>query len=178
MEAATESRAARALSAIFAGLQAGMLGAIAMLAWLGLGAEWHNRSFWTAENLIATAFWGPGAVRRGFGFQSISGMALYLIIYSLLGAALAFGLRDRIRPARTLLVGIVFALAWYYLSYRLIYARVLPIVALLHVERQTLVGHLIYGTFLGRYPAFLPKTPEPAPAAPNEPPAESDGSQA
>jgi hypothetical protein len=176
MEAATQRRAAGQISAFLAGLEAGMLGAVGMLAWLGISAEWHNRSFWTAENLMATAFWGPAAVRSGFGFPSVSGLALYLVVYSLLGALLALVLRDRVRPVRTLLVALVFALAWYYLSFRVIYVRALPLVALLHVERQTVLGHLIYGTFLGRYPAYLPKAPaavvqaEVMPEAPAETP--------
>lgn len=176
MDPATETRAAGAISAALAGLQAGMLGALGMLAWLGISAEWHNRSFWSAENLMATAFWGPDAVRSGFAFRTLSGLALYLVIYSLLGALLALVLRDRVRPLRTLLVGIVFALAWYYLSFRVIYERALPLLALLHVERQTVLGHLIYGTFLGRYPAYLPKPAmplapaEPAPEAPTPAP--------
>jgi hypothetical protein len=178
MDAATEKRAAGAISAWLAGLQAGMLGAFGMLAWLGLSAEWHRRSFWTAENLMASAFWGSDALRSGFGFRSLSGLALYLVIYSLLGALFALALRSRVRPTRILLLGIIFALAWYYLSYRLIYEKVLPLVSLLHVERQTVLGHLIYGTFVGRFPAYLPKPPsaepvaepEPAPQTPSETP--------
>jgi len=170
MDPATERRATGAISAWLAGLQAGMMGAIAMLAWLGISAEWHNRSFWSAENLMASAFWGSDAVRSGFGFRSVAGVALYLLIYSLLGAMLALAVRDRVRPLRTLLVGILFGLGWYYLSFHWIYEKALPLVALLHVERQTMLGHLLYGAFVGRYPALLPKSHEPvAPAAETAP---------
>ena len=165
MDPATERRATGTISAWLAGLQAGMMGAIAMLAWLGISAEWHNRSFWSAENLMASAFWGPDAVRSGFGFRSVAGVALYLLIYSLLGAMVALVVRDRVPPLRALLVGILFGLGWYYLSFHWIYEKALPLVALLHVERQTLLGHLLYGAFVGRYPAFLPKSPEPVPPA-------------
>jgi hypothetical protein len=170
MEAATEVRAAGAISAGLAGLQAGMLGAIGMLAWFGLSAKWQLRSFWTAENLMASAFWGSDAVRSGFGFRSVAGLSLYLLLYSLLGALFALVLRDRVRPTRALLLGVVFALAWYYLSFRLLYERTLPLVALLHVERQTILGHLVYGTFLGRYPAYLPKPPAAEPLNPGTDP--------
>ncbi len=179
MDAATEMRGTGAISAWLAGLQAGMLGVLAMLAWLGISAEWHNRSFWSAENLMASAFWGSDAVRSGFGFGSVAGLALYLLIYSLLGAMLALVVRDRLRPLRVLLVGILFGLAWYYLSFHLIYERALPLVALLHVERQTVLGHLLYGAFVGRYPAFLPKSPEPVPVPPAAPEVQVDtGSEA
>ena len=121
--------------------------------------------------------WRRGRSAADSGSE-VAGLAVYLLIYSLLGALLALVLRDRLRPTRALLVGIVFALAWYFLSFRLLYVRILPLVALLHVERQTILGHLIYGTFLGRYPVYLPKPPaagpeqqpEPAPEAPAETP--------
>jgi hypothetical protein len=79
-----------------------------------------------------------------------------------------------------LLFAVIFALGWYYLSFRLIYEKLLPLVALLHAEQQTIVGHLIYGIFLGRYTDHLPHPPsvrpdaesEPAPPAPAETPQE------
>jgi hypothetical protein len=176
MDAATETRPPRAISAGLAGLQGGMMGALGMLGWLGITSAWRNRGFWSSENLMATAFWGPDSVRSGFGFQSVSGLALYLLIYSLLGSLLAVVLRNRLRANLTLLVAILFGLAWYYLSFRVIYERALPLVALLHVERHTVVGHVIYGFLLGRYPAFLQKIepsltePPPQPSQPENSP--------
>lgn len=133
-----------------------------MLAWLGVSANWQRRSFWTAENLFATAFYGDAAIRDGFGFSTLSGLALYLLIYSLLGAAFAAVLRERWSQSRTLLCGVLFAVAWYYATFFWLWRQLLPLVWLLHVERATLIGHLLYGTFLGRYPAHLRKPAKPA----------------
>jgi hypothetical protein len=87
-------------------------------------------------------------------------------------------LADGLSRLRVLLVAVLFGLTWYYLSFRLLWKSMMPLVALLHAERATVLGHLVYGTFLGRYPAYLPKPPvaapepETAPApAPAEPPA-------
>lgn len=165
MEPATEGKLPDALSAFLAGLQGGMLGAGWMLAWLGISAVYQHRSFWTAENLMASAFYGGAAIRDGFSVMTFSGLALYLLLYSLLGAVFAALLRDRVPPGRLLLLAIVFAVAWYYLAFRVLWKTAIPLVSLLHAERPTLFGHLVYGTILGRYSATLQRVPpvvEPA----------------
>ncbi len=154
---------AGALTAALAGLQAGMLGAIWMLAWLGLSAAWQNRSFWTAGNLMATAFYGGAAIRPEFTRETFSGLALYLLIYSLLGAFFAVAVRDSLPRSRATLLSIVFALSWYYVSFRLIWRTFLPLVFLLHATNATVLGHVIYGAVLGRFPLYLhPRPPESA----------------
>jgi hypothetical protein len=153
MDAATESSRPRALSAFLAGLEGGTLGVLCMLAWLGISATWQQRSFWTAENLMASVFYGARAIRSGFAGETLSGLAMYVVVYSLLGALFAVFVRDRLPRIRTFLLSLVFALGWYYLSFRLLWRSVMPLVALLHVQGATAVGHLIYGAVLGRYPA-------------------------
>src|SRR3954471_19701502 len=83
-------------SAFLAGLQGGMIGVLCMLAWLGLTATWQQRSFWTAENLMASVFYGRNAIRSGFAGETLSGLAVYVVIYSLLGAFFAVLVRDRL----------------------------------------------------------------------------------
>ena len=163
MDAATESRRAIRLFAASAGLQAGMLGVFWMLLWLGISDLFRQRSFWTAENLMASAFYGEAAIRSGFGERTLSGLALYLLIYSLLGALLAALLTVSWPRLGILLVSLMFALGWYYLSFRLLWKSLLPLVALLHPMQATSVGHIIYGAVLGRYPAYLPQSPAPPP---------------
>ena len=157
MDPATESTRPTKLLAGSAGLQAGMLGACWMLAWLGVSDVWQQRSFWTAENLMASAFYGEAAIRSGFASRTLSGLALYLLLYSLLGALLALVVSDRMPRVRVFLVSLLFALTWYYLSFRLLWKSFLPLVALLHSAQSTSFGHLIYGAVLGRYPAYLPR---------------------
>jgi len=168
MEAATESPHAGTFPSILAGLQAGMVGVWWMLAWLGVSAKLQLRSFWTSENLMASAFYGEGAIRTGFAARTLSGLALYLLLYSLLGALFAWAIRDRLPRFRVVLLSVLFAVAWYFVSYRLLWKSVMPLVALLHATRPTVLGHLVYGTFLGRYPLYLRRKK----AAPAEAPAE------
>ena len=145
-----------------AGLEAGMIAALWMLAWMGSNSAWQRRSFWTAENLLASTFYGGSAVRDGFSFGTISGLALYLLIYSSLGCLFAAIFRLKVPPVRLLLASILVALAWYYVSFHVIWKTVSPLILLLHAERPTILGHVIYGAVLARYPRYLQLSTEPA----------------
>jgi len=155
MEPAMESHRTTALSAAAAGLQAGMLGVWWMLVWMGLSDVFQRRSFWTSENLMASAFYGDRAIRAGFALRTVSGLALYIALYSLLGLIFAFLLSDRMPRLRTFLFCAAFGVVWYYVSFHIIWKSVLPLVALLHSSQSTVVGHLLYGSILGRYPVYL-----------------------
>ena len=170
MDDTTEARVPAALSALLAGLQAGMLGALWMLAWLGISASWQNRGFWNSENLFATAFYGSDAVRSDFGAKTLPGLALYLLLYSLLGGIFALALRGRPRSGALMLAGVLFALGWYYISFHAIWKSAMPLVYLLYSDRPMVVGHLIYGLCLGRFPEHYPGRPrKPEPAVPGAP---------
>jgi len=168
--------------AIFlAGLQAGMLAVLWMLAWMGLSAVWQRRSFWTSENLLATTFYGGTAVRDGFSASTASGLALYLLVYSILGGIFAAVIGLRLPTTRLLLAGMAAALGWYYLSFHYVWNAVSPLVPLLHAVRPNLVGHIIYGALLARFPNYLPRfaslpVAELQPAAAE--PSEADGGRA
>ena len=159
MDVAQPERRADLLSFLFAGLQAGMVAAFWMLVWLGASATWQRSSFWTAENLLASTFFGTGAIRSGFSASTFSGIALYLLIYSTLGCLFAAGMRSRLPRPQLLLSGILLAVAWYYVSFHGFWRTLNPLVAVLHAERPTLLGHVLYGAVLARYPKYLSSRP-------------------
>lgn len=156
MGIARQPRASDTFSLFLAGLQAGMAAVLFMLAWLGLSAEWRQSSFWTPENLWASAFYGSDAIHRGFSTSTLSGLALYLLVYSIFGCLFAAALRGVVRPFRLALLGIVAAVGWYYLTFHLIWHAVSPLVWLLHAERPTLWGHVLYGAAIAQFPRYLP----------------------
>jgi hypothetical protein len=176
METATKPRWERALEAFPAGLQAGMVGALFLLAWLGVSAVWKGRGFWTAANLMASVFYGAGAIRAGFSGSTLSGVALYLVVYSLLGALFAMAFQTRMPRLRLALVSILFAISWYYLSFGVLWRNAAPLLVRLHPVRATLWGHIVYGAMLSRYPAYLAAPPAQdapeisAPDAPDDSP--------
>ena len=161
MATATERRSAKSLSTFLAGLQAGMVGVWWMLAWMGTSAVWQRRSFWTPENLMASVFYGNAAIRRGFAASTVSGLALYVLLYSLLGAGFAMALAGRLPRPRLALASVAFALCWYYAAFHLAAKAVSPLVALLDAERTTFLGHALYGALLARFPVYLPRAAEP-----------------
>jgi hypothetical protein len=150
------------LTVTLAGLQAGMVGVLWMLAWLGVSASRQKDSFWKPANLFATAFYGGQAYQARFVHTTFSGIALYLLIYSLLGAGFAAVVRVRVRPGKTLFLAVLLGVVWYYLTFRLLWRSAIPLAYLWHAENPTLIGHLIYGTFLGRFQVYLePRRPSP-----------------
>jgi len=166
MEDTTETRVPAVLSATLAGLQAGMVGALWMLAWLGVSAAWQNQGFWNSENLFATMFYGSDAVRSDFSSKTLPGLALYLLLYSLLGGIFALAMRPRASSGRLMLIGIIFGLGWFYVSFHLLWKSVMPLVYLLSPDRPTAVGHLIYGACVGRFPVHYPGRPQVSPDTP------------
>jgi hypothetical protein len=158
MDAATPKPRAAAIPALLAGMQSGLLGVVCMLGWLGVTAEWQQRNFWIPVNLMASAIYGPRAIHSGFAFETISGLAIYVVLYTALGGALAFVARDRLSRGWAFAAAMIVAVGWYYLSFRLLWRSLMPLVALLHVERATVFGHLLYGAVLGAYPARLEET--------------------
>jgi hypothetical protein len=151
-----------------AGLQAGMLATLCFLAWMGATARFEQRSFWTSENLMASVFYGSDAIRGGLVATTFSGLCFYLLLYSLLGAAFAAMVRDRLPRLRLTLAGILFGLCWYSLSFRLIWKFAAPLVTLLHVETPTMWGHAIYGAVLAQYPIYASRGRSPGLPAPPE----------
>jgi hypothetical protein len=140
---------------MLAGLQAGTVAVLWMLAWMGSSAVWQRRSFWTAENLLASTFYGSASVRAGFSTRTVSGLALYILVYSLLGCLLAAAVRLKLPPGRLLLASIAIAVGWYYLSFHGIWKALSPLIPLLHAERPTILGHVIYGAVVARFPRYL-----------------------
>src|SRR5690349_22817325 len=96
MGSAREQEPVKVLAVFLAGLQAGMVAAFWMLVWLGISAMWMRRSFWSPMNIMATVFFKDDAIRPGFAGTTPSGIALYLLIYSLLGAVFALVFRQRL----------------------------------------------------------------------------------
>ncbi len=160
-----------------AGIQAGVLGALMLMAYLGLDSKWHGRSVWTVPNLLATTFYGESAYRQGFGSRTSAGVALLVVVYGLLGALFGLVIRDSTARLRIVLFGLIYATGWFFLSFNWLWKFINPIVPIYSPDRAMLVGHLLYGGVLGsRFPVYLramtaeerPASVEPA-AAPEAP---------
>ena len=148
-----------------------MVATLVFLTWLGVSSLPELRSFWTAERLMASALYGTRAVNAGPGSAALAGLAIYLLIYSLLGALFAVAARNRFTGWGTFLLGVLFSVGWYCLWFRALGQTLMPLVWLLHAENSTAFGHVIFGALLARFPAYLPKGELPPTAAPATEPA-------
>jgi hypothetical protein len=99
--------------------------------------------------------------------MTFSGLALHLTLYSLVGVMFALAVRDRAGRLRATLIGIIAALAWYYLMFGFIWKAVNPTLALYSPDRSMLIGHLLYGGILGKFPLYA--SPKPRTASVSEP---------
>lgn len=152
-----------------AGFQAGMFALPVFLLALGLASAWYRRTFWYVPNLMASTFYGEDAIRAGLSWWTVSGIALYTVIYSLFGALFGLAMQDRFPRLRLVLLGMLCGIGWYYLWFGLLWKWLNPLVTLYTHDRPMLWCHLLYGALLGRYPMYLERLrkrpPDPRPLA-------------
>jgi hypothetical protein len=157
---------------VVAGIQAGVVGALILMGYLALDSKWHGRSVWTVPNLLASTFYGESAYRQGFGSRTSAGVALLVVIYGLLGALFGLVIRDHSARLRITLFGLIYATAWFFLSFTWLWKFVNPIIPIYSPDRAMLVGHILYGGVLGsRFPAYLRAMSVVESPAGSEPPA-------
>lgn len=157
-----------------AGIQAGVVGALTLVGYLALDSAWHRRSVWTVPNLFASTFYGESAYRQGFHVRTSAGIALFVVVYGLLGALFGLVMRDHGSPLRVAMLGLIYGTGWFFLSFDWLWKHVNPLVPLYSPDRAMLVGHLLYGIMLGgRFPAYRKemsgvRQPEVLPPGPAE----------
>jgi hypothetical protein len=138
-----------------AGFEAGMVAVLAMLGWLGLVSAWYRHSLWTPANVMASCFYGNDALGPALSWKSLSGIAFYLIAYSLFGALFALVIGEGLSRRRLFLIGILTGAAWYYLWFGLLWPQLNPLVTLYTHDRPMLWGHFLFGAMLGRFPRYV-----------------------
>jgi hypothetical protein len=149
MFAANESSSGSGLRHALAGLQAGVAGALAMLACLMIGSIWDRRSIWLVPNLLATTFFGTDVYRNQFALTSWSGVALIVAVYGFLG--MIWGcIWGEARTQWFGLYGAIAGLSVYFVVFRFLLRHANPLVPLYAPDRQLEVGHLFWGLFLAR----------------------------
>src|SRR3954453_10729597 len=116
MSSGNHRRAAPRIFLAMAGLQSGVLGGIFMLAWLALLSVLQGRSVWSIPNLLASTFYGEAALRRGFRWTTLSGVALHLIVSVAAGLLFGSAVSGIAERGRVMTLGFAAGVAWYFLS--------------------------------------------------------------
>src|SRR5258708_34620564 len=98
------------------GVQAGVIGGLAMLAFLAAASMLRHHVWWEMPNLIGSTFYGTRAFFSGPGRITIAGGALHLMMSGLLGILFVEGFGGGRRRGTMMLAGLVAGLGWYYVG--------------------------------------------------------------
>lgn len=163
-----ETRHLSRLNAALAGIESGILGAAAMLAWMAAVSLLYGRSIWHYPNLLATTFYGDDALRRGFRWMTVSGLALHAVAAAVLGILFSLSLTVFPERTRVMLLGMLTAVGWYYASRALWWNWLNPVVPQYSPEAAVVFGHVVLGAVLGSSARFRRALdgPVPEPASP------------
>jgi hypothetical protein len=153
MYAANASRSRLSLRHALAGLQAGVLGALLMLALIMVGSVFDRRSIWVVPNLFASTFYGGDAYRNEFLRSSWAGAAVFIAIYGALGIPWGCVWREASRPRLTL-YGAVFGIAVYYVLFHFVWRRANGLIVLYAPVKTIVLGHVLWGMILARSPRY------------------------
>src|ERR1700680_2181159 len=137
-----------AVSKVFqamAGVESGILGGAFMLVWVGLLSLLQGRSIWSIPNLLASTFYGEAALRRGFRWTTLSGIALHLIMAAVAGLVFGVGVGGIARRSRVMLLGLAAGMTWYFLGLDVFWKHVNPIVPPYFQGSGMLLAHLGLG---------------------------------
>ena len=80
-----------------------------MLVWLGLLSFLQGRSVWSIPNLLASTFYGEVALRRGFRWTTLSGVALHLVMTAIVGLVFGLAVGGATNRSRVMLLGLAAA---------------------------------------------------------------------
>ena len=140
------SLAVRAL----AGLETGVLGGAVMLGWFATISVWQDQLWYAVPNLLAGVFYGELIFRSGFGFVTLTGIAIHLISGGVAGILFGVLAPEGQAPARVVLLGLVAGLLWFYFNQFVWWRRTNPLVIYYTAESSMVAAHLLFGIFLGR----------------------------
>jgi len=138
-----------------AGLETGITGALAMLIWLGIGSVWTRHSVWWVPNLVASAVYGAGSLRGAVGFHTVVGVAMVLALYGMVGVLFGEILGSGAGGFRLFCFSLIVALTVYWGVLRWFWNMANPVGHLYAPDGQILLGHILFGCFLSRYPTRL-----------------------
>src|SRR5437762_6288245 len=104
------------INLVMAGVEAGVLGGLFVMAWLATLSLLQGRSVWSMPNLLASTFYGQAALRRGFRWATLSGVALHVTLSASVGLLFGLAVSGVASRPRVMLLGLGTGAAWYFLS--------------------------------------------------------------
>ena len=149
----------QAVPCLLNGIEAGVLGGLAMMALLVSGSLWRGDPWWMPSNLLGTTFYGARALSIGAGRATLSGCALHIFIAGLIGAAFGLLCGGIQRRHRLVLLGTLAGLISHGLADAMLWPKINPLVPLYSIQPATLLSHALFGVCLGYMARTFPVAP-------------------
>lgn len=137
-----------------AGSEAGMAGAILLIAWLAVASLFYRHTIWWVPNLFSSTFFGNDSLLEHFSRYTWTGLAFMMAQYTALGAVFAVVFRQDADRFRAMVLGLVTGIGWYYLMFHGVWKSFSPLMLVYSPDRPLLAGHVLYGLWLGRAPLY------------------------
>jgi len=142
------------LCRIAAGLDAGFVGAVWLLLWFVAGSILGGDFWFSRLNLAAAPFFGDMVFYSGPGWHTLSGAALLLLLYSLLGALYAFLPASR-EGWLNLLTALGYAGLVHLCAGAWLWKNIHPFAPPYFAPLAIAPAHMLFGLALWRYPSRL-----------------------
>jgi hypothetical protein len=138
-----------------AGIETGVLGGLVMFGVLAAGSLVDFRTPWVLPNLLGSALNGHPALDASFGWVTVSGLGLHVLIAGLIGIVFGIVAGASRRRLRVTLLGILVGLCWHFFSQAWFASKLGVLVTVYSPSRPFFLAHLAYGIVLGWFPGRL-----------------------
>ena len=160
----------RAVPRLLSGIEAGVIGGVAMLGLLVFGSLLRGDPWWMPSNLLGSTFYGTRALSAGPDRSTLAGSALHVFMTGSIGGAFGLMCGGIRRRPRLVLLGTLAGLIWQGLANAVLWQSINPLIPLYSPQPATLFSHALFGASLGYLARFQGRTPAaPQPEAPGKP---------
>ena len=141
--------------AALAGLETGVLGGAALLAWYALTSLAAGQAAWEVPARLGAACFGSAFWPERLGFEVAAGASVHIVGAGTAGVLFGLVASCVTSRRRLFLLGTLFGLAWYYVLDQVLLrsagAGAYPFL----FSGPVVAGYLLFGLFLVLYPRFL-----------------------
>jgi hypothetical protein len=131
------------------GIEAGVVGGLAMLGLFAASSMWHRRVWWEIPNLLGSTFYHSRAFYLGPGRATLAGGALQLSMSGMVGAVFGVACGNVRSRHRLMLLGTLAGVGWFYLANDVVWPRLNPMVPIYWPEPTAVLSHVLFGACLG-----------------------------
>jgi hypothetical protein len=149
------AQASPRIERILAALQAAILSFLVTTFWFGISTSANSHSFWTLPNLMSGVFYGASSLRPDFGFHTLSGLALHVLLSCLFAILYAMAVPSTLPTLPSLLIGILAASWWFYLLDAFFWRPLFPAMSIYSRRPSIFFSFVLMGICIGLYSVFV-----------------------